>query len=78
MKISLSSLERTNFAHPSEWVGLTESKENVKISYRCGEIKIFINDVLKEITEKDELDIGGFLEDKELKDILIRDQFACD
>ena len=78
MKISLSSLERTNFAHPSEWEGKSDSDEPVKISYRYGEIKIFVNDKHHTTTDKNDLDLGGFMEDEELKQILIRDDLAVD
>lgn len=78
MKISLSSLVKTNFGHPSEWEGKSEKDEPVKISYRCGDIKIFLNDKHITTTHKDDLDIGGFMEDEELKQILIRDELAVD
>ena len=78
IKISLSSLARTNFSCPSEWDGKTDKQEAVTISYRCGQIKIFVNEVLVETTQKDDLDIAGYMEDEELKKILIRDEIAVD
>jgi len=77
-KLDISKLKRTNFAHPSEWSLQTTNQEPVKISYRCGEIKIFIQNEHVETTSKDEWDIGGYMEDEELIEILKRDGFLVD
>ena len=74
MKILFESLKRTHLGFPSEWEGKTEDDENVLISYRYGEIQIFVDEQLKTKTEKDGFDIGGYLSDEELKLVLIRDK----
>jgi len=78
MKVSLGSLKRTNFAFPSEWEGQTVDKQAVKISYRCGEIKIYVAEKLVETTEKNELDVGGYMEDEELEKVLLDQELAAD
>jgi len=77
MNILFDSLKRTNTSFPSEWEGKTSENKTIKISYRCGEIKIFMDDELEMITEKDQFDIGGYLSDEELYVVLEREKLLC-
>ena len=74
MKIKYLSLKRTKFAFPSEWEGITSENDKVRIHYRYGKISIFLNGVLNCETDKDELDVGGYLSDEDLQLVLIRDK----
>jgi len=65
-------------AFPSEWEGETIDSEHIKISYRYGEIKIFLDDVLKVTTDKSDIDVGGYMEDEELKEVLVRDKLVAE
>jgi hypothetical protein len=44
MKINFSTLVRTNLGFPSEWTGVCEDGNPIKISYRMGKTKIFHNE----------------------------------
>ena len=66
-KIDFRELKRTHLGFPSEWV-----YNNVKISYRTGLIKIFVDGKLVFETSKDQFDVGGYMEDEELKHVLRR------
>lgn len=63
---------------PSEWEGKSECGKNVRIHYRTGRISIYLDDVLKETTEKDDLDVGSYMDDEELIEILKRDKLVLD
>lgn len=69
IKIKFSEFTRTNFAFPSEW----KNQTGTRIHYRNGRISIFQNEKLVIKTQKDDFDIGGFMEDSDLIDVLKRD-----
>ena len=75
MKIRKETLKRTNIGFPSEFICETEEGKEVTISYRYGKIKIFLEGTLKEETEKDGFDIGGYLSDEDLMMVLERDGY---
>ena len=76
IKINLDTLKRTNFAFPSEFYCETSDKNPVNISYRYGRIEIKINGASYLTTCKDEFDVGGYIEDKELIDILKKENLV--
>lgn len=70
MKINFSTLVRTNLGFPSEWVGKTEDDKEVKISYRRGETKVYVQDILYATLSLDQFDLGGYMEDTTLMQLL--------
>jgi len=70
VKINFSTLIRTHLGFPSEWTGVCENGEPVKISYRMGKTKIFHNEKLCAILSLDQFDIGGYMDDDTLKKLL--------
>lgn len=70
MKIDFLSLVRTHLGFPSEWEGKTIDDKKVKLSYRCGRTKIFCEDKLIDTISIDQFDIGGYMEDTDLKKLL--------
>jgi len=77
-KIKFSSLKRTNFGFPSEFKTTLEDSTQIVLSYRCGILKLFVNSIMVHEMSKDDLDVGGFLEDKELYDILAKNDILDD
>lgn len=70
MKINFSSLVRTHLGFPSEWVGVCETGKPVKISYRMGKTKVLHDEKLYATLSIDQFDIGGYMEDKTLEQLL--------
>jgi hypothetical protein len=70
MKINFSTLVRTHLGFPSEWLCKTEDGNAVKLSYRMGVTKIYINDILYTTLSIDQFDLGGYMEDDTLKKLL--------
>ena len=70
MKINFSTIIRTNLGSPSEWKGKTVDDEDVRITYRFGLVKIFLNDLIINTLSLDEFDLGGYTEDSTLRQLL--------
>ena len=76
MKLQTKDLVRTNLGFPSEWKGKCLEGGEVLISYRYGKLKVFHDGVSVLETSKDDFDVGGYMEDKELFAILIKNGLA--
>ena len=70
MKVDFASLERTHLGFPSEWKGKTTEDKSVIISYRYGKTQIFCENVLVDTLSIDKFDIGGYMDDHVLKQLL--------
>ena len=70
MKIDFTSLVRTNLGFPSEWKGKSIDNKIVKISYRYGKTQVFCEDVLITTLSIDAFDIGGYMDDHVLQNLL--------
>lgn len=76
MRLRTKDLTRTHLGFPSEWKGKCIEGGEVFISYRYGKIRINHNNVLILETSKDDFDVGGYMEDKELFLILTKNGFV--
>lgn len=65
-KIKFSSLKRTNLGFPSEWKTTLEDGTQVRFHFRHGRLKLFLNEIQKLETSKDEFDISGYMSDEDL------------
>jgi len=70
MKIDFSSLVRTHLGFPSEWSGKTIDDKKIKISYRYGKTTISCEEKVVMILSIDQFDIGGYMDDADLKKLL--------
>lgn len=74
MKVDFGSLTRTNLGFPSEWVGKSTDGGDVKISYRHGKTVVTHNGSVVATLSLDQFDIGGYMEDNVLQDLLKREK----
>jgi hypothetical protein len=74
-KFKFSSLKKISRGFPSEWSG-----DNVRIHYRYGRITMYENDIQTLVTEKhwEELDLGGYMTDEELRRVLLHHDLLID
>lgn len=70
MKVDFASLVRTSLGFPSEWEGKTTDGKSVKISYRYGRTKVFVEDKVVATLAIDQFDVGGYMDDHVLKKLL--------
>ena len=79
MKIKLSTLVNTHVGFPSDWECESEEGQKVKLSYRYGRIKIFVDEQQKDTIDGPQggFDVGGSFKDKsELLAVLEREDMV--
>ena len=72
IKIKFNSLVRTNLGFPSLFEGALEDGTKVKFHFRFGKLTLTVNDAKIDLehTSLDQFDVGGFLEDEDLKKLM--------